>query len=117
MEFVLAGTGPMVMRDTQLVWSSSAWELQVCEEWQVKDGLVGKVGECILAAFHFNKFTECRWVSVGGSFASLLVGLALGLDKLVGCCVSSTPQGSTNYHWKAFQNTGVWQHHPSRIRS
>ena len=79
------GVAPSVVEilaeELRLRWRDG--KIEVAASCRETDDLVGKISFALLSLWHFQKFSESRWVTVGASCRSLAAGLLTGLPSLV----------------------------------
>eukprot|EP00969_Alexandrium_andersonii_P180255 7966838-Alexandrium_andersonii.AAC.1 len=70
--------------------------LQVASRCMDSPDLFATLSGCLLFLWHFTKFTDSRWCTIGSSCRGLVIGLLTGVDSLA-AAVLADPQAS-NYH-------------------
>lgn len=65
------------------------------------ESLIGKVSFALLSIWHFRKFSESRWVTIGSSCRSLAAGLLTGLESLV-ATIRESP-GASDFYFHGFE--------------
>ena len=83
---VLWGRGLTMQMREGLLWERGKWYRFAHAFLQVGDGdPVQVVMGCLLGSWRFRKFTESRWLTIGTSCRTLIMGVLYGLDGLVQC--------------------------------
>lgn len=62
----------------------------------VRDGVASRIESVILRIYKFEKFSDSRWVTLGGTGRSVIGGMIVGLRSLVEFCIAD-PSSSSYY--------------------
>ena len=73
----------MVANDLALWWDPKAEVLRVAEDWLHRTDALSELSAALQAIWHFRKFSDSRWITVGCSCRTLTAALLTGLDSLV----------------------------------
>ena len=106
----------------QLVWSVLGLEPAVIEElvdlrvlyhdghlhvaprYASDPDLTSRLSTCLLGVFHFQKYSDSRWLSLGPSMRTVVGSVLLGLDSLVAAVFSR--DASSQYYLSGYKRWG-----------